>query len=43
MAGLEQWARARGSKLIGLATRRVALFYEALGYQTSATYYRKLL
>ena len=39
----EAWARLRGSKLIGLATRRAAPFYAALGYEESATFFRKLL
>lgn len=43
MGGFETWARSRGSKLIGLATRRAAPFYDALGYEASATYYRRLL
>jgi GNAT superfamily N-acetyltransferase len=43
MAEFETWARSRGSKLVGLATRRAAPFYDALGYEVSATYYRKVL
>jgi GNAT superfamily N-acetyltransferase len=43
MAGFEQWTRSRGSKLVALATRRAAGFYAALGYEESATYFRKLL
>jgi GNAT superfamily N-acetyltransferase len=43
MDGFEAWSRSRGSKLIGLATRRADAFYAALGYERSATYYRKLL
>lgn len=39
----EHWARSRGSKLVALATRRAAPFYRALGYEESATYFRKLL
>jgi GNAT superfamily N-acetyltransferase len=39
----EQWARSRENKLIALATRRAAAFYTALGYEESATYFRKLL
>jgi len=39
----ETWARSRGSKLVGLATRRAAPFYDALGYEASATYYRRIL
>jgi GNAT superfamily N-acetyltransferase len=43
MAACEDWARARGAKLIALATRRAAAFYTALGYAESAVYFRKLL
>jgi GNAT superfamily N-acetyltransferase len=43
MAELERWARSRGSKLVGLATRRAAPFYDSLGYEASATYYRRTL
>ena len=43
MAAFEEWARARRAKLVGSATRRAALFYEAVGYEASATYFRKLL
>ncbi|MFI5317246.1 MAG: GNAT family N-acetyltransferase [Myxococcota bacterium] len=43
MQAFEAWARTRGSRLVGLATRRAARFYETLGYEESATYYRRLL
>jgi GNAT superfamily N-acetyltransferase len=43
MESFEKWARSRHSKLIGLATRRAALFYRSLGYDESATYFRRLL
>jgi GNAT superfamily N-acetyltransferase len=43
IAHFEDWARSRGSKLVALATRRAAPFYDALGYEESATYFRKLL
>jgi GNAT superfamily N-acetyltransferase len=39
----EAWAEERGCRLVALATRRAAAFYEALEYEPSATYYRKLL
>jgi GNAT superfamily N-acetyltransferase len=39
----EAWARARGAGYVALATRRAAEFYGALGYEVSATFYRKLL
>ena len=43
MQEFEAWARARGCKLLALATRRAATFYQALGYEESAVYFRKLL
>lgn len=43
MQEFEAWAIARGCKLVALATRRAAAFYQALGYEESATYFRKLL
>ena len=43
MQGFERWAGARGCQLVALATRRAALFYQAIGYEESATYFRKLL
>ena len=43
MAAFEEWARLRGAKLISLATRRAASFYTALGYEESATYFRKII
>ena len=43
MQAFEAWAAARGCRLVALATRRAAAFYQALGYEESATYFRKLL
>lgn len=43
MESFEQWALDRECRLIALATRRAAHFYEAIGYGESATYFRKLL
>jgi broad specificity phosphatase PhoE/GNAT superfamily N-acetyltransferase len=43
MQEFETWAAGRGSQLVALATRRAAAFYRALGYEESATYFRKLL
>lgn len=39
----EQNATDNGCKLIALATRRAADFYSSIGYEESATYFRKLL
>ena len=39
----EQWSISRGSKLVGLVTRRAAPFYEAIGYERSGTSFRRLL
>lgn len=43
MTRFEQWAASRGSRLIALATRRAAGFYSALGYEESASYFRRVL
>lgn len=41
MDAAEQWAATRGSKMVALASRRAAPFYLALGYEESASYFRK--
>jgi GNAT superfamily N-acetyltransferase len=43
MQDFEAWARANECKLVALATRRASTCYQALGYEESATYFRKLL
>ena len=43
MEAVERWAEQRDSKLVALATRRASAFYRALGYEESATYFRKVL
>ena len=43
MGAFEAWATAREAKMIALATRRASGFYEALGYEESAAYFRKRL
>lgn len=43
MEEIERIAKSIDSKLIGLATRRAANFYKKIGYEESATYFRKLL
>jgi GNAT superfamily N-acetyltransferase len=43
MQSFEEWATQQASHLVALATRRAAAFYQALGYEESATYLRKLL
>lgn len=43
MKSFEAWARERRSRLVGLATRRAAPFYRSIGYEESATYFRRLL
>jgi len=39
----EQWSISRGSKMLGLVTRRAAPFYEAIGYESAGTFFRRLL
>lgn len=43
MANFEEWSSERGSRLVALATRRAAPFYRSIGYEESATFFRKLL
>ena len=43
MDSFESWCKSRGAILSALATRRASKFYEAIGYEESATYYRRLL
>lgn len=43
LAEFEAWARSREAGYMALATRRASEFYSALGYEVSATYYRKML
>jgi GNAT superfamily N-acetyltransferase len=43
MQSFEAWARQRQSRLVALATRRAASFYRSIGYEESATYFRKSL
>lgn len=43
MLSIEKWAKERDSKLVALATRRAPEFYNAIGYEESATYFLKYL
>ena len=43
MRAFEAWARTRGCRLVGLATRRSSAFYAAIGYEESAAYFRRRL
>lgn len=43
MDAFEGWARERDCALVALATRRAAPFYQALNYEESAVYFRKVL
>jgi GNAT superfamily N-acetyltransferase len=40
---VEEWAQERNCRLVALATRRASEFYKVLGYEESATYFRKLI
>lgn len=39
----ETWARERRAGYVAMATRRAPEFYHALGYEASATFFRKVL
>ncbi|HEY3843678.1 MAG TPA: GNAT family N-acetyltransferase [Acidimicrobiales bacterium] len=43
MEGFERWARTRDSTLVTVATRRADGFYRSLGYEETATLFRKVL
>ncbi len=43
MNEFEVWSREKRSRLVGVATRRASVFYRAIGYEESATFFRKLL
>ena len=43
VGALERWAMDRSAGLVALATRRADVFWHAVGYEKSATYFRKLL
>ncbi len=43
MREFESWCRERQCQLVALATRRASQFYRSIGYDESATYFRKLL
>lgn len=43
MAAAEAWGHRRGARYVALATRRAAPFYQALGYEDSAVYFKKPL
>ena len=43
MAHFENWAKENGAILSALATRCASEFYESIGYEESASYFRKIL
>lgn len=43
MTEAERWGRTTGAAYVALATRRAADFYAALGYEASATYFKRSL
>jgi len=43
MRTFEEEAKCRGSRLVALATRRAESFYQSIGYEASATYFKKHL
>lgn len=43
LESFEGWARTRQAGYVAMATRRAPEFYHALGYEESATFYRKVL
>ena len=43
VSAVEGWIEAQGAVMVALATRRAGEFWLAVGYEESATYFRKLL
>jgi GNAT superfamily N-acetyltransferase len=43
MHAFEEWASLRGSRLVTVATRRASAFYRSIGYEETATLFRKIL
>ncbi|HTP51404.1 MAG TPA: GNAT family N-acetyltransferase [Anaeromyxobacteraceae bacterium] len=43
LTAFEEWARARGSRMVALATRESWPFFDALNYEETAFMYRKAL
>lgn len=43
MESFEEWGKSKEARLIALATRRAADFYQSIGYTESATYFRKVI
>ena len=43
MSAAETWSAAKGAAYIALASRRAKSFYTAMGYDDSATFFRKSL
>ena len=43
MHAFEEWAAARGSRLVTVATRRARAFYASIGYEETAALFRKIL
>jgi GNAT superfamily N-acetyltransferase len=43
MERFEAWARTRGAACVMVSTRRAAAFYRALGYEETATCFRRVL
>jgi len=39
----EEYSKEKKCKLVALATRRASAFYNSIGYEESATYFRKIL
>jgi GNAT superfamily N-acetyltransferase len=42
ISAFENWAWESRARLVALATRKARAFYEAIGYEDSAVYFRKL-
>ena len=43
MHAFEEWASVRGARLVTVATRRASAFYLSVGYEETASLFRKIL
>jgi GNAT superfamily N-acetyltransferase len=43
VASVEQWVSANDGVMVSLATRRAAGFWSSVGFEESATYFRRIL
>jgi GNAT superfamily N-acetyltransferase len=43
VSSVEEWVRSCGGAMVSLATRRAGAFWSSIGFEESATYFRRIL